>query len=200
MVVYILCLHRINMRKIVLDIENELRAIDFVFRKYITLPEGVVYLKNNRYPISDRKMLDTYSKMNMISNEPWHPMLCVPTVLEILSLYIYSETSEFDYFRHNILIKNNSKCFIKTRNIEPVSILSDYFNTHNILINNQDSAFIMDTIDSIYYPSIYKHIAEYPNNIYTFEDNTSNIILVDSGDIKAYRYTEYIRYIEGYKI
>ena len=185
------------MRKIILDIENELQSIEDIFYKYITLPDNVIYVKNNRYPHEDRRNLEMYSKLNLISSTPWHPMLCVPTILEILTLYIYNETSEFEHFKSNILIPNNSKCFIKTRSVEPIDLLIDYFKSYVSSIATIDINTILSIIDNIYYTHIHRYILDYPNIIYTFDDSTGNIILIDSGDIRAYRYTEYLNYKQG---
>lgn len=183
-------------KRIILNVENELTVLDTIYKKYITLPSNLIFIKNNRYPITDKQKfeLDKLFRVNMASYEPFHPFLCIPTVIDILTLLIYSGHSYLDLYLYNSLLKEKgyeSKKFIQTFNTDVEDIILEHLPN----ISKSDFNTVLKTINKIY-TNINQYILEYDNYIFEFETDTGYLVLVNKGDIRAFRFDEYREFLK----
>jgi len=79
----------------ILDIDTELKYIDKILEKYLPLPEGLIFLKGVRDPISSRNTIKKYIKKGLISDKPYHPYLSAYLMKDIAEL-ILIDTVEYD--------------------------------------------------------------------------------------------------------
>ncbi|MGE3591390.1 MAG: hypothetical protein AB7G52_02690 [Arcobacter sp.] len=180
------------LNKIILDIDEELLIIESIYAKYIKLPSNLIFVRNNRWPLEDKSKLEQFRKLHMVSDRPWHPILCVQSVVDIITLYIANDTSSFDYFIRNPLIRGGGQCFINNRDKDPEEIIMLYIES----IAVKDLNTILRTIDLIY-NKVSSYTNLYPEHIFTFDIETGYVILENRGNVKAYRFDEYLEYINN---
>lgn len=115
---------------IVFGLDNELEIIDSLFAKYLKVPGGLLFIKNNRYPIFRKDYLnfDRYLENGLVSNQPFHPYLCVECVCEILLSKIYSDSGvENLYIRNPKLVDSKSFITEDLLHCDPVGRIMEYF-------------------------------------------------------------------------
>lgn len=180
-------------RRIILNIEEELVILETVYRKYVPLPGNLIFIKNNRYPLVDKQDVHKFAKLNMVSNEPFHPFICIPTVVDVLKLYIYSNSEHPEYFIKNPLFKNNEwsggEKYIESFNMDDSDIIVE----HLPEVSKADFAIIIRTIKHIF-NKVKQFTDPFQDYLFDFETNTGYIVLVNKGDIKSIRFTEYLEH------
>lgn len=179
-------------KKIVLNIEEELLVLDNIYRKYVAVPENLIFVKNNRYPLVEKQNVSKFSKLGMISGTPFHPFICIPTVIDVMTLYLYSRSENFELFKHNPLIKkSDSESFIDTLDTNDEEIVL----THVPDISKSDFKSVIKTLRHIF-DTILKHANDYVDNIYKFDTESGYVILIIKDNIKAFRFDEYNDYLK----
>jgi len=183
-------------KRVILNVENELELLDIIYRKYIVLPSNMIFIKNNRYPVVDKHKhnLTKFAKLNMLSNEPFHPFICLPTVLDVIKLYIYSSYSKPELYTSNPLLKDKSyqgEQLINSFNVDAEDIIVEHLPN----VSKSDFDVINKTLNKIY-DIIQQYTSAYDNFIFDLESETSYLILVNKGDVRAFRFEEYQEYIK----
>lgn len=178
------------LERVILNIEDELIILDTIFKKYVEVPSNLIFIKNNRYPLMDKQNLHKYTKQNIVSSEPWHPFVCIECMKDLLTLYIYSNSENKQLFMSNPLMPV-SKSFISTFNTDEQDIVVEHL--PNIVRGDFDEVI---RIFRRLYDKIKIYTDGYVDNIFEFETNTGYIVLLNLGDIHAYRFKEYIAHKE----
>lgn len=186
-------------QKIILDINNILGDIELIVNKYIPTVDGLLFIKNNRYPIINKRKVTEYERLGILSELPWYPYKSIPLVTALLSKRIHAYASDVTLFMVNPAISHKGACYIDYINHYEEDIIGDHLAPENIALDytvkiaNEDVKAIIGSIDAIY-KIIAPFTEPYPDNYFTFETDTSNFIIVNNGDIRAIRWNEYIEY------
>lgn len=180
-----------------INIDNELNILEKFFNKYNPMDEETKkYLKfipTMRDPITPHNYRDYYKPNNFISSTPYMPYLCLACVENYVMFNIYNNSYCYDVFISNPLRKN-SKNFLENyygtskNDIDPyLTIITSWLNTVEISIEHY--SMIKNILDRIV-KQVTKYTNHYPNHIWELDYRTSNVILINRGDIRAYRFEE----------
>ncbi len=204
----------INLR-LFLDIEDKLITLDGIFKKYIEIPNNLLYIRGARFPVTineeyqlptttaryrefrecemgptrNRRLGETLSSVEFY---PVHSVICIATILK--KLYI-ADTQSKDLFITNPHIPMYSYSFISNKVLDEEiedTVLSYVGN----MITREDMSIIVKAAISIF-NDMYKLIPDnLRNNEIYFNLDSEHFICEIGIDIRAFRYEEYHDHIE----
>ena len=202
--------------KIKLDIESELELIENLLAGYIQDDRdmnGNIFLPFLRFPVANvSNEINADERLRIIRNIPelknynleylvkylsYEPYLPYQTVEPILK---YCLSQVYLQYYHDIDFKVN-RIMNKGRNFltNPSLDLDYYLEEYDIYCPDS----ILDKVYDLTYAIIGK-IEKYTElnkfHVIDLDYNTNNIYIVDMGNIKSYRYDEYIDWIEANQI
>lgn len=171
------------MLKLVLDIEEEMWRLEDIFKKYIPIPEGAVFIPNNRLPI-EGYALHNNKHSELVSNRPYLPYICLECVSNILTNFVYRYNPYKEVFKRNDIIANGEN-LISVVDYEIEEIIGWYID----YIDTNDLEEVIDICNRIY-SKMKVYTKQIPKNIITFDFEGPNYLLVDRGDVHEFRYKE----------
>lgn len=193
------------MRKIILDVNDHLEYIENILNNYLPAIDGLLFVKNNRYPITDKENIRRSIHLGIISEKPWYPYRCIDIVTDILSRYIHEYSTSLNLFTSNPMIDSAvSKKYLDNHIFSPDEeiihmhvneMLTTYGYVYAYKITKEDISAITKYIRTIY-EIVSLYTEPYPDNYFTFETDTSNFVLIDNGNIKTMRWDEYVEHCE----
>ena len=185
----------------VLDIDYELHMLERYFNIYKPLPEDIRrylrYIPTKRYHLTPEDK-EYYVENPYERNTPYAPHLCLPCVENYIMVNVYINSPLYKLFLSNPC-KKNSKNFLEgyygledggiESEIGDVSetIIWSWLGTNMIGIDHYK--IIKSLLDAILKKAmVYTNL--YPNHIWDLDYKTTHVILINRGDIKAYRFDE----------
>ena len=176
-------------KSIVLDIDMDMVFMEHILLNHVNLPEGALYVKGMRYPITDRVNINEYKKLGILSTTPYHPIVAVDLVKVILEIVAIDNNPYRD------LLYNNP--------LSPTGVIYHFYDKYNIdtindLVPMLYPGISLDDYNNIiqYVKIIYDkltHIVEQnPSRIYSIDAEDSRIKILVGDDIAVFRYHEAI--------
>jgi hypothetical protein len=184
-----------------LDIDYELNMLERYFNIYRPMPKEIQeYLKfipTKRLPLipEDKE----YNAPNQyVRNIPYSPYLCLPCVENYVIVNVYINLPLYKLFLSNPC-KKNSKNFLKNyygvdgSGLESAigdvneTIITSWLSTNMI---TTDHYKIIKSLLDVILKKVMVYTDLYPNHIWELDWATSHVILINRGDIKAYRFDE----------
>lgn len=183
-------------RKIIatLDIENYLYSMEEVCLKHVSIPDRWYFSKFSRKPI-EAKELDSKDSKNLLGNissllskSPFYPFLCVEFMSEIVESRIVEDSGLSELFRTNHLLKEEvGTVFPQSESIDVDSYILEKMPE----ISHHDLHIIRDSLNKIY-NEVKVYTENNPETIFTIDASGYYVYLVDNGNIKSFRYDEYM--------
>ena len=177
--------------KYLLEVNEYLSIVEEIFKKYMDIDhELLIFVKHERYPIVDKKILSKLHNNSLISKTPFVPYLCVGCVKDLILDRIYMDSSRDSSFKTNPFIPDGGR----------KDLVPDFDNDESIIrcyvddVSDEDIGIIVKWADKLYNENIKQIVAEYPDCIFDINIETSSFILLNLGDIKVFRYNELIEF------
>lgn len=175
----------------IIDIDNKLYFIEEEIKKYVTLPEGTLFIKGNRAPLDERSKIDQYAKAGIISNEPWHPYISAYILRDSLYSRLLANNAFGELTSNNPAIDDE-----ESRPVYPIAssldieeIVAEYLPA----VTTDSAEFIITEMNKVldYVETILKDF----NSIYVIDVDTGFVKIKNLGHIESYRFREAMDYI-----
>lgn len=184
-----------------LDIDYELYMLERYFNLYSPISEDIKqylrFIPAKRYPLEPKDK--EYRERNPYErNTPYAPYLCLACVENYVMLDIYTNSPLYNLFLRNPC-KKDSRNFLGgyygvdasgiTSEIgDPFeTVITSWLKTNRIAIEHFKimKSLLDDIVKKV---MVYTNL--YPNHIWELDYETTHVILINRGDIKAYRFDE----------
>ena len=184
-----------------LDIDFELYILEKYFNIYKPIPEEIrrylQYIPTKRFHLmpSDKEYMEENPYKR---NTPYAPHLCLPCVENYVMFDIYSNSHLYELFLRNPC-KKDSKNFLENyygtdssgidseMNDPYETIICSWLGTN--MISTEHYKIINQLLNDIT-KKVMVYTNLYPNHIWELDYQTTHVILINKGDIKAYRFDE----------
>lgn len=174
-----------------LEVNEYLSIVEEIFKKYMNIDHDLlIFVKHERYPIVDKKILSKIKNNSLISNTPFVPYLCVGCIKDLILDRIYMDSSRDSSFKINPFIPNGGRCDLVPDFDNDESIIRNYVED----ISDEDIDMIIKWVNKMYNENIKQIVTQYPDCIFDIDIETSSFILLNLGDIKVFRYNELIEF------
>lgn len=183
----------------VLDIDEYLKIVEEIFKKYLDSDieqNSLTFVKYERYPIVDKGILVKIKDNSLISNKPFAPYMCVACVKDMILDRIYGSTSRDESFRRNPFIPDGGNTDILPSHESDIDIIETYL----IHVTPQDVSEIIRWVDKLYNEVVKNIVSHYPDCVYDIDIESTLVVLNNLGNIKSYRYNELLEYTKSEKI
>lgn len=177
--------------KYLLEVNEYLSIIEEVFKKYMDIDHDLLlFIKYERYPVLDKKLLSKIKDNSLISKTPFVPYLCVGCVRDMLLDYIYMDSSRDSSFKVNPFLPDGGR----------KDLVPDFDNNETIIrsyvenISDEDIDIIIKWVNKLYNENIKQIVKQYPDCIFDIDIDTSSFVLLNLGDIKVFRYNELLEF------
>jgi len=178
-------------KEVIYDFDTFMIHMETVINKYIQMPVGCTFLKGHRDPIYDRSNLDGYIKMGMVSDKPFHPVFAAAILRDVV-LHTASEHNP-----HRELLYINKITGIRSDIYPGVYGSPEDIIVHYVPgITIPDAEKLLDYIKKALVP-ILIDIQNEPDYIYGICIATRYFKLIRHEDIRAFRYSEALQYMEN---
>jgi len=179
-----------NIQPYVLDMEN-------IFKKYITLPNDLAFVKGRTDPIYDKSELERYKSSNIkIYDTPQCPFIAPSIIKDILELHIVSSAQDSDSLYNNKILDTKSPIYSVNVKFNITDILLTIL-PKNIYYTENDISELLSIVNTI----VKKFNDLISNNfryIYSIDVSKEYFTVYRYITIGEYRYDEcvYVKKIE----
>lgn len=173
----------------IIAIEYNLAYIENILQKYKKLEDGFVFLKNKRYPISDRKVMCQYEEMGLTISTPEHPIFSAILLTRAAELVISDLNPYRELISNNPLVINSTPAVIYTYPTLDVTTVDEVIIEYIPNIDGNDFSVVKSYLNMIL-EKIVKIVELNPSAIYTLDTTTPTVMLYRYEDISTYRYYE----------
>lgn len=177
--------------KYLLEVNEYLSIIEEVFKKYMDIDHDLLlFIKYERYPVVDKKLLSKIRDNSLISKTPFVPYLCVGCVRDMLLDYIYMDSSRDSSFKINPFIPDGGRTDLVPDFDSNEAIITSYLEN----VSDEDIDIIIKWVNKLYNENIKQIVKQHPDCIFDIDIDTSSFVLLNLGDIKVFRYNELIEF------
>lgn len=179
-----------------LDIDYELCVLERYFETYNPLPLDVQrhlrFIPAKRFPLEPKDK--EYREFNPYERrQPYAPYLCIRCVENYVMYNVYANSPYYKLFKQNPYLKSGRNFLsdyygTETNDPDPIqTIITSWLKTDKIPIEHYK---MIDIMLSKILQKVVVYTNLYPNHIWELNYKTTHVILLNHGDIKAFRFDE----------